>query len=50
MTQTALAEAVGISRPAVSQFEAGVKRPELETMERLAFALDVRGRALYAGE
>lgn len=50
VTQTSLAEAAGISRPAVSQFESGLKRPELETVERLAFALDVRAGWLAFGE
>lgn len=39
MTQTELAEAVGVSRQAVSTYELGTKSPEPETMQRLAAAL-----------
>lgn len=39
MTQTELAEVVGVSRQAVSSYELGAKAPEPETMQRIAGAL-----------
>lgn len=39
MTQTELAETVGVSRQSISTYELGTKAPEPETMQRLARAL-----------
>ncbi|WP_425474162.1 helix-turn-helix domain-containing protein [Saccharopolyspora dendranthemae] len=40
-TQTQLAEAAGMSQPAVARFEAGGTVPTIPILERLARALDV---------
>lgn len=42
VTQEQLAEAIGVSRPAVSQYEHGEMRPGLDTLERAAHHLGVR--------
>ncbi|MBJ6141788.1 helix-turn-helix transcriptional regulator [Hymenobacter sp. BT559] len=36
MTQSQLAEALGLSKSAVSQFESGVNRPSLDTLDKLS--------------
>lgn len=41
LSQTALAKEVGVSQPAVNQFEAGSAQPSAETLERLVVALKV---------
>jgi Zn-dependent peptidase ImmA (M78 family)/DNA-binding XRE family transcriptional regulator len=41
LTGKALAEKVGVTPSAISQFEAGVVRPDLDTLVRLALALGV---------
>lgn len=49
-TQDTLAEAVGVSRPAVARFEAGTSGATLETVWALAQALGVRAGWLAFGE
>jgi len=50
MTQEQLAAAVGVSRPAVSQYEHGEMRPGVDTLERAAHELGVRAGWLAFGE
>lgn len=41
LTQTELAERVGITPPAISLLEAGKKQPSFDTLKHLAIELDV---------
>ena len=41
MTQTDLADAIGVTQPAISQWEKGLRVPDREHIEKLAAALDV---------
>lgn len=50
MTQTDLAEAVGISSSSVSQYEAGNVNPSPDTLSRLCEALGVGSEFLTSGE
>lgn len=50
VTQEQLAAAAGVSRPAVSQYEHGAMRPDLEVAERIAHHLGVRAGWLVFGE
>lgn len=45
-----LAEAIGVSRPTVSQYEHGEMRLDLDTLERAAHHLGVRAGWLAFGE
>lgn len=49
-TQDTLAQAVGVSRPAVARFEAGTSGASLETVWAMAGALGVRAGWLAFGE
>ena len=40
MTQQALGEKVGISQNAISQYESGVRKPDIVTLKKLAVALN----------
>jgi len=46
MTMAALAERIGVTQPAISQWESGRERPGRETLQRLAGALGVTAEAL----
>lgn len=46
MTMAALAEKIGVTQPAISQWESGRERPGRETLQRLAGALGVTAEAL----
>ncbi len=50
ITQQGLADELGVSRPAVSQWETGAMHPELATLERAAHVLAVRAGWLAFGE
>lgn len=50
MSQEALAEAVGVSRQAVSKWETGEAKPDVEKMVTLCTALDVSLDYLYLGK
>jgi transcriptional regulator with XRE-family HTH domain len=39
LSQTALAEKIGVSPPAINRFEKGIKTPSIETLAKLAKAL-----------
>ena len=41
LSQKALAEAVGISPPAINRFEKGIKAPSIDTLAKLAKVLGV---------
>lgn len=41
LSQKALAEAVGVSPPAINRFEKGIKLPSIDTLAKLAKALGV---------
>ena len=41
MTQEALAQKCGISRQRVTNYEIGIREPDLKTLKKLATALDV---------
>ena len=41
MTQEALANSCGISRQRVTNYEIGIREPDLKTLKKLATALDV---------
>jgi transcriptional regulator with XRE-family HTH domain len=47
LTQEQLAEAVGVSAEAVSNFERGVHAPSFETLEKLSEALRVTVHELF---
>jgi len=47
MTQAELAERLGITPQAVSQYERGIKNPKLETVKRISEALGVLVPDLY---
>jgi transcriptional regulator with XRE-family HTH domain len=47
LTQEALAERAGLSRPAISQIENNSVRPEQETLKRICKALDVPESLVY---
>lgn len=49
LTQTELAEMVGVTSPTVSQWEAGSATPDLETIQRLAIVLGVAPSYLAFG-
>lgn len=42
LTQTGLAELLGMHQPAIARLEAGTHEPSLATLARLASALDIR--------
>ncbi len=47
MTQAELAERLGVTPQAISQYERGVKKPKIETVSRIARALDVPATVLF---
>lgn len=47
LTQRELAEKVGISGPAIAAYETGKAKPRIETLFRLAQALDVEVSELF---
>jgi transcriptional regulator with XRE-family HTH domain len=50
VTQTEIAEALGVFKTTVSSWELGKKEPDLGTIHKLAFVLGVRVGWLVAGE
>lgn len=46
LTQAELAKRVGISRPAISMYEGGLREPDFETEEKICLALGVDHNAL----
>ena len=40
VTQAELAKRLGVTPQAVSQYERGIKKPKLETLRKIALALD----------
>ena len=48
LTQEALAARIGVARPAVARWETGVRKPQLSTLARIAEALDIDPRELWA--
>ena len=50
MTQDELAEKLSVTRQAVSNWERGKTEPDIETLDRLAQALDVSTEELIYGE
>ncbi len=50
ITQDELAEKLSVTRQAVSNWERGKTEPDIETLDRLAQALDVSAEALIYGE
>ncbi len=50
MSQARLAELIGVSQVAISQFERGESRPAPGTRKRLARALAVDEHILFGGE
>jgi transcriptional regulator with XRE-family HTH domain len=48
ITQTELAERTGIKRPNIARIEAGKHRPSLDTLEKIAEALNLTVAALVA--
>lgn len=40
ISQNVLAEAVGVTQPAISAYEKGSKQPSLDTLKKLAIELD----------
>ncbi|MGG1680257.1 helix-turn-helix domain-containing protein [Neobacillus sp. NRS-1170] len=49
MSQTDLANKVGLKPPAISQYESGVRRPSFEALRKLSFALQVSTEYLVSG-
>ena len=47
LSQTQLAERIGIKQPAVARLEAGEKNPTWETLKRLSEALDIEFLSCY---
>ena len=50
VSQTEIAEAMGVFKTTVSSWEAGKKEPDLGTIHKLAFVLGVRAAWLAWGE
>lgn len=50
MTQEALAQSCGISRQRITNYEIGIREPNLEILKRLASALDCSVDDLLADE
>lgn len=49
LTQSQLADAIGVTRPAVTQWESGWSEPKMGTIERIAEILGVRKMELIEG-
>ncbi|WP_462413217.1 helix-turn-helix domain-containing protein [Neobacillus sp. Marseille-QA0830] len=49
MSQTELANKVGLKPPAISQYESGVRKPSFEALRKLSFALKVSTEYLVSG-
>ena len=49
MSQTDLANQVGLKPPAISQYESGARRPSYEALRKLSFALKVSTEYLVSG-
>ena len=49
LTQSELAEKLGISYMVISQYERGIRNPKLDTVRRIADALGVDMQSLYVG-
>lgn len=50
LTQHQLAQRVGVGQTAISQIETGAKRPRLDTLEKIASALDISTAVLLSDE
>ena len=50
MSQTELAKASGLSQSSIAQIESGRKDPSVETLQKLARALDVQIAIMFASE
>ena len=50
MNKTAFAELIGVSQPAVSQYENGVRRPELDVAQRIRMRTGVTLDWIYEGD
>ena len=48
LSQAGLAEAIGLRQPNISSIEAGSRRPNIETAEKLAKVLGVSVEEVYA--
>jgi transcriptional regulator with XRE-family HTH domain len=50
LTQAQLADLIGVSRPFISELETGAKRPDFDTLNRLARVLHVPIDELYTND